>query len=87
MTSVIPAEKSASIARRSRSTFEQSVRDRLSCEVGDRVRSLDVEQIGREVVVSGIAPSYYVKQMITHAVMPEIGELTLTNAVRVAGSY
>lgn len=55
----------------------------IRAEVGDRVFDLRVEVIGREVVVSGSARLYFVKQLVTHAVMPRLNDMCFTNAIRV----
>lgn len=49
-----------------------------------RVKDLQVDVQGRDVILRGIAPTYYVKQLATHAALDEIEQFTLTNDIDVA---
>lgn len=64
-------------------SFACELRKAIQEQVGQRVHGLSVEQIGCDIVISGTATSYHVKQLVTHAVMPLLTQETLTNAVRV----
>ncbi len=48
-----------------------------------RVDNLRVDLQGRDVILTGVAPTYYVKQLATHAALDEIGPCTLTNDIDV----
>jgi hypothetical protein len=50
---------------------------------GSRIRDLRVEVRGEEVVLTGHAPTYYAKQLATHATLPEVTPRLLTNAIDV----
>jgi hypothetical protein len=58
---------------------EQSVRSRTS----GLVRSLRVEVIGGQVIITGRASTYYAKQLVTHAALGAAEELALSNEVEV----
>ncbi|MCA9078543.1 MAG: hypothetical protein KDA93_26185 [Planctomycetaceae bacterium] len=49
-----------------------------------RVKDLQVNVQGQDVILRGIAPTYYVKQLATHAALDEIEHYTLTNDIDVA---
>lgn len=66
--------------------FVSDITSRIEASIGGTIRDLSVEVIGREVVVAGVVSSYYVKQSVTHAVLPTLREHTLTNAVRVVST-
>jgi hypothetical protein len=55
----------------------------VRCRTGGRIRDLRVELQGTDVVISGVAPTYYAKQLATHAALDEIAGHTLTNAIDV----
>jgi len=48
-----------------------------------RVKDLHVDVQGRDVILTGVAPTYYVKQLATHAALDEIEHRTLTNDIDV----
>jgi hypothetical protein len=48
-----------------------------------RVKDLHVDVQGRDVILTGVAPTYYVKQLATHAALDEIDRRTLTNDIDV----
>ncbi len=60
--------------------IEQIVRIRTA----GRIRNLRVDVQGSGVILTGIAPTYYVKQLATHAALDEIERRTLTNDIEVA---
>ena len=47
------------------------------------VRNLRVTVIGNEVTLSGLAPTYYTKQLATHAVFNAADGVTLINSIDV----
>ena len=55
----------------------------VRCRTGGRIRDLRVDLVGTDVVISGMAPTYYAKQLATHAALDEIAGHTLTNAIEV----
>lgn len=48
-----------------------------------RVQDLHVVVQGSDVILTGVAPTYYVKQLATHAALDEIEQRTLTNDIDV----
>lgn len=50
---------------------------------GGRVRDLRIELEEHLVIVTGVVPTYYTKQLVTHAVLEEIQDRELSNAVDV----
>jgi len=48
------------------------------------VQQLGVRVVGEQVILSGRAPSYYTKQLATHAVIDAVRGLTLKNNIKVA---
>jgi hypothetical protein len=61
------------------SRVERTVRVRT----GGRIRDLHVEVQGDDVVISGIACTYYAKQLATHAALGELDDRTLSNEIEV----
>ncbi len=56
----------------------------VNLRTASRVKDLQVDVQGQDVILRGIAPTYYVKQLATHAAMDEIEQYTLTNDIDVA---
>lgn len=50
---------------------------------GSRIRELRVEVREREVILTGRAPTYYAKQLATHATLSEVTPRSLTNSIDV----
>jgi len=55
----------------------------VRCRTGGRIRDLRVDVSADSVVISGVASTYYAKQLVTHAALDEITDRVLTNAVEV----
>jgi hypothetical protein len=56
----------------------------VQSRTGGRIHGLNVEVIGRDVIISGRTTTYYVKQLATHAALDLAGQFTtLTNDVTV----
>jgi hypothetical protein len=55
----------------------------VRCRTGGRIRDLRVEVQGTDVVISGVAQTYYAKQLATHAALDELSGRTLTNVIEV----
>ena len=55
----------------------------VRCRTGGRIRDLRVDVSEQNVVISGVASTYYAKQLVTHAALDEIPGRMLTNAVEV----
>ncbi len=55
----------------------------VRCRTGGRIRDLRVDVSDEFVVISGIATTYYAKQLVTHAALDEIPGRALTNAIEV----
>lgn len=55
----------------------------VRCRTGGRIRDLRVDLTDESVVISGIATTYYAKQLVTHAALDEIPGRMLTNAIEV----
>lgn len=74
---------------RSSDPFERAarIRSQIMRKTSGRVRQLSVETASDRIVVRGLAPSYYVKQLALHAVLEALagspaGELVLDVEVR-----
>lgn len=57
--------------------------DAIANDVGGRVRQLQIDVIGSELVIAGRVSSYHVKQLVTSAVLSVLRQHTLTNALTV----
>ena len=55
----------------------------VRCRTGGRIRDLRVDVSEEYVVISGVATTYYAKQLVTHAALDEIPGRMLTNAIEV----
>ena len=73
--------------------MQQTIKQRIVQRTGGRIQMLEVEVIGRRVVVSGCAPSYYLKQLALVGVLDVLGsddstqiELNVEVAAGVANS-
>ena len=60
-------------------SIERLVRSRT----GGTIRGLRVEVNNGSVVISGRAPTYYTKQLATHAAFAAAEDVTLTNEIEV----
>ena len=59
--------------------IERTVRGRT----GGRIRDLHVAVQGGGVIISGVACTYYAKQLATHAALGELDDRTLSNEIEV----
>jgi hypothetical protein len=50
------------------------------------LRSLRVEEVDGEIVLSGSVPTYYLKQLAQETIMPTLGDRKLSNRVLVERS-
>lgn len=55
----------------------------VRCRTGGRIRDLRVDMSDDQVVISGVASTYYAKQLATHAALDEIPGRALMNAIEV----
>lgn len=55
----------------------------LHCRTGNRIRDLQVQVYGDDVVISGVTTTYYAKQLATHAALNELADRRLTNSIEV----
>ena len=55
----------------------------VQTRTGGRIRGLQVRVEDGGIVISGRAPTYYTKQLVTHAAMEAGDELLVTNQVEV----
>ena len=55
----------------------------VRCRTGGRIRDLRVDVSEEQVVISGVATTYYAKQLVTHAALDEIPGRVLTNKIEV----
>lgn len=55
----------------------------VTTRTGGRIRDLRIELGDHQVVVTGVVPTYYTKQLVTHAVLDEVKDRELSNAVYV----
>lgn len=59
--------------------LERTIRSRT----GGHVRNLHVEVTEAGVILSGIASTYYAKQLATHAALDELSGIAVHNAIEV----
>jgi hypothetical protein len=76
------------MALSTRSGMAESLGDQISrlvqSRTGGRIRGLNVEVINRDVVISGRASTYYLKQLATHAALDlAVQFASLTNDIAV----
>lgn len=62
--------------------MEQLVRT-IEARTGRQVRNLQVHCRGRSVRVTGLSRSYYVKQLVTHAILSAVPLAVLENDITV----
>ena len=55
----------------------------ILCRTGGRITDLRVEVTDDGIVISGNAPTYYAKQLASHAALAEMSNEPLTNAIDV----
>lgn len=55
----------------------------VHARTGGRIRDLRIDLFDDQVVVAGVVPTYYTKQLVTHAVLEEIKDRELSNVVHV----
>lgn len=55
----------------------------VRCRTGGRIRDLRVEVQGADVIISGVACTYYAKQLATHAALGELDQRKLSNEIEV----
>jgi len=70
-----PESKSAAL--------REQLLQKVHCKTYHQVRDLQVRQDGRRVVVTGTSRSYYVKQLVTQAVLTLAPTLKLDNEIHV----
>lgn len=64
-------------------SLSQRVERIVRLRTASRVHNLQVDVQGTDVILRGVAPTYYVKQLATHAALDEIDQRTLTNDIDV----
>ena len=64
-------------------TLIERVERIVRLRTASRVHNLQVDVQGTDVILTGVAPTYYVKQLATHAALDEIEQRTLTNDIDV----
>jgi hypothetical protein len=64
-------------------TISQRVERIVRLRTASRIHNLRVDVQGSDVILTGMAPTYYVKQLATHAALDEIEQRTLTNDIDV----
>lgn len=75
-----------SAAQRPQSTMldGRTIRNRIESETfPHQVANLDVDCRGRRITVTGRSRSFYVKQLVTHAVLSAVPDVRLENKIRV----
>jgi hypothetical protein len=92
----VPSEWAVHNSRESQARSQalvQAIRRQIVNRTGGRIQSLKVELMGAEVVIRGIAPCYYVKQLALQGILDVLGsaqeievELNLQVAVCPTGS-
>ena len=63
--------------------ISESIERAVTSRTGGSIRDLRVEFSEGAVVISGRAPTYYTKQLATHAAFNAVDDLTLTNNIEV----
>jgi hypothetical protein len=61
----------------------ENVERYVRLRTGGTIRSLKVEVLDREVLLTGRTSTYYNKQLATHAALDAVEELSLTNDIEV----
>lgn len=65
-------------------TLAEQITRLVQLRTGGRIHGLFVDVTGKDVIISGRANTYYVKQLATHAVLDLAGQFnTLTNDILV----
>ena len=63
--------------------ISQRIERIVRLRTASRIHNLRVDVQGSDVILTGMAPTYYVKQLATHAALDEIEQRTLTNDIDV----
>ena len=63
--------------------IRESIQRVVGSRTGGTIRGLHVEVDNGSVVVFGRVHTYYTKQLITHAVLAAVEDVTLTNNIEV----
>ncbi len=53
----------------------------VTTRTGGRIRDLRIELADHQIVVTGSVPTYYTKQLVTHAVLEEVKDRELSMAL------
>jgi hypothetical protein len=65
-------------------SLENQITRLVQSRTGGRIRGLSVVVVDRDVIISGRTPTYYLKQLATHAALDLAGQFaTLTNDIAV----
>jgi hypothetical protein len=64
--------------------FSPSAAEALAQSSQPGLRYLEVSETDEEIIISGILPSYYLKQLAQEAVRPVLGRRRLLNRVKVS---
>ena len=56
---------------------------RVEARTHRQVRDLEINCSGLRITVSGVSKSYYVKQLVTHAILAAAGRVELENRITV----
>lgn len=80
---VIQGTLAGTVADLSQNEMKARAEHAVRCRTGGRVRNLRIEIHGDDVILSGIAETYYAKQGATHAAMEVLTGLTVTNDITV----
>ena len=56
----------------------------VRCRTGGRIRDLRIDVAEDNVVISGIATTYYAKQLATHAALEACEQFSLVNDIEVS---
>jgi hypothetical protein len=62
-------------------TLVERIEEAVHTRTGGRIRGLQVTIADGGIVISGRAPTYYTKQLVTHAAMEAGDELLISNQV------
>lgn len=72
-----------SVVTRSPQTLREALERSVRLRTGGLIRSLRVDVANGEVVISGLAPTYYAKQLATHAALSFDEPLAVVNNIEV----
>jgi hypothetical protein len=77
--------ETASVATKD-ADFTEALIERVQSKTYYQVRDLKIDHRGAHVVVTGTSRTYYVKQLVTQAILSTVPSVKLDNEIRVYAS-